>query len=207
MGYDDGFLEDTLTPKLPFKKGYTDWLDRWKQSHTPKLWLQNSCVWYSQIITQNLGQKKFKNYVQKLAYGNQDVSGDIGKDNGLTNCWLSSSLEISPYEQITFLKKLLNNEHPVNFKAHEMTRKIMFVQALKNGWHLYGKTGNGALLAQDKIAKLDRQVGWFVGWIEKGPRKIVFAHLIVDDEKQDTYASLRAKSAAIAYLEKSPKTC
>jgi len=207
MGYDDEFLKNNKNPELPFKEGYVDWLDRWKQPHTPELWLKNSCVWYSQIITKHLGKNKFKNYVKQLEYGNQDVSGDLGKNNGLTNCWLSSSLEISPHEQITFLKKLLNNQHPVSRKAHDKTKEIMFVETLDNGWNLYGKTGNGNLLAKDRVTKLDRQMGWFVGWIEKGPRKIAFARLIVDDEKQETYASLRAKSAAIAYLEKFPKTC
>ncbi|WP_373369869.1 penicillin-binding transpeptidase domain-containing protein, partial [Klebsiella aerogenes] len=33
---------------------------------------------------------------QKFEYGNQDVSGDSGKHNGLTQSWLMSSLTISP---------------------------------------------------------------------------------------------------------------
>jgi beta-lactamase class D len=195
MGYDAGFLINEDSPTLPFKNGYVDWLDQWKQDHTPRLWLKNSCVWYSQIITQHLGMEKFKNYVEKLDYGNGDVSGDLGKKNGLTNCWLSSSLRISPHEQIVFLQKLLNNQHPVSTKAQETTKHIMFVEDLENGWKLYGKTGNGHLLADDHSTKLERQIGWFVGWIEKEGRQLVFAYLIVDEDKQETYASYRAKNA------------
>ncbi len=46
-----------------------------------------------------------------------------GKNNGLTNAWLSSSLEISPEEQIAFLQKLAADQLPVSLKAQEMTKK------------------------------------------------------------------------------------
>ncbi|ASX27927.1 hypothetical protein BA173_03570 [Rickettsia sp. MEAM1 (Bemisia tabaci)] len=52
-----------------------------------------------------------------FSYGNQDTSGDKGKNNGLTNAWLSSSLEISPEEQIAFLQKLAADQLPVSLKA------------------------------------------------------------------------------------------
>ncbi|UZW38578.1 penicillin-binding transpeptidase domain-containing protein [Rickettsia conorii] len=63
MGYDDGFLIDETHPKLPFKEGYADYLEVWKQPQTPKDWMKNSCVWYSQIITKELGIEKFRDYV------------------------------------------------------------------------------------------------------------------------------------------------
>ncbi|MFA1687981.1 penicillin-binding transpeptidase domain-containing protein [Candidatus Rickettsia barbariae] len=63
MGYDDGFLIDETHPKLPVKEGYADYLEVWKQSQTPKDWMKNSCVWYSQIITKEVGMEKFRDYV------------------------------------------------------------------------------------------------------------------------------------------------
>lgn len=100
MGYDSGVLIDANHPEWEFKEGYVDWFDQWKRSYTPAFWIKNSCVWFSQVLTKKLGMLKFKTYVKKFIYGNQDVSGDKGKNNGLTNSWLSSSLEISPEEQI-----------------------------------------------------------------------------------------------------------
>ena len=114
MGYNEGILIDENNPKVKFKEGYVDWLDNWKQTYYPNLWIKNSCVWYSQFITKKLGFKKFKNYVNKLNYGNGNVSGDKGKSNGLTNAWLSSSLKISPIEQLKFLEKLISNKLPVS---------------------------------------------------------------------------------------------
>lgn len=194
MGYDDGLLIDETHPELPFQKGYVDWLDAWKQSHHPAIWMKNSCVWYSQVLTQKLGTEKFKNYLHKFNYGNQDVSGDKGKNNGLTNCWLSSSLEISPEEQVAFLQSLVARKIPISPKAHEMTKNILFLEELPNGWKLYGKTGSGSQLTKDRAEKLKLQHGWFVGWIEKDGRAIVFAKHIADDKEQDIYASLRAKA-------------
>lgn len=40
-----------------------------------------------------------------------------------------------------------------------------------------------------------RQVGWFVGFVRKEEKVITFAYLIVDDQKQESYASIRAKAA------------
>ncbi len=194
MGYDAGILEDETHPQWLFKKGYPAYFEKWKEPHNPSLWMKNSCLWYSQVLTQKLGIENFTDYVVKFNYGNQDVSGDKGKNNGLTNSWLSSSLEISPEEQLVFLQKLLDNKLPVSLKAHEMTRNIMFIEELPHGWKLYWKTASGLLLSRDRTEKLYIKHGWFVGWIQKNSRIIVFATHITDDKHQDTYAGPRAKA-------------
>ena len=61
------------------------------------------------------------------------------------------------------------------------------------GWKLYGKTGNDKQLDKNGL-KTDLQHGWFVGWIEKDGEIIIFANHIVDDKKQDLFASFRAKN-------------
>ena len=60
---------------------------------------------------------------------------------------------------------------------------------LDDGWQLYGKTGNCSQLPPEK----EKQVGWFVGFVKKENEFIPFVELIADDEKQDSFASLRAK--------------
>lgn len=202
MGYDSGVLKSEEQPAWKFQDVYTDFLPVWKQDQTPKSWMKNSCVWYSQVLTKELGLQKFRDYVTRLNYGNMDISGDKGKDNGLSNSWLSSSLEISSLEQVGFLEKLLADTLPVNAYAHQMTRNIMFIENLKNGWALYGKTGSGFLLSVDRAQKLEIKHGWFVGWIEKSDRKIVFVNHITDDKKENTHAGLRAKDDAKERLVK-----
>lgn len=186
MGYNDGILQTETTPKWKFKKGYTDSIDLWKQDHDPILWMKHSCVWFSQVLTQKLGMQKFKQYVKNFDYGNQDVSGDKGKNNGLTRSWLSSSLQISPKEQLDFLVKLIDNKLPVSAKAHQMTKNILFIEDLDNGWKFYGKTGCGDLLKEDGTHDTNNHLGWFVGWIEnvQQNRKIIIVHYREDAEKE-----------------------
>jgi beta-lactamase class D len=71
----------------------------------------------------------------------------------------------------------------------------MYQEALANGWMLYGKTGNGSQLDADGNKIQDRQVGWFVGFVRKGDKVITFTYLIADEDKQTSYASVRAKAA------------
>lgn len=195
MGFDTGILIDETNPMWDFDPSYVDWLDRWKQPHGPKLWFSNSCVWYSQLITRKLGMKRFKRYTKCFNYGNQNTSGDSGMNNGLTNCWLSSSLSISPKEQIDFLNKLIANKLPVSINGQSKTKNLMYQEVLPSGWDLYGKTGSGLQVDADGRKIKDRQVGWFIGFVCKDKRIITFAYLIVDEDKKDTYASLRAKAS------------
>lgn len=185
MGYDAGILINETHPEWPFKKGYSDYLSIWKQPHNPQLWLQNSCVWYSQLITQKLGMTRFKHYVHAFNYGNQDVSGDKGAHNALTRSWLSSSLRISPAEQIEFLSRLTNNQLPVSQHALDATKNILFVDNLQDGWMLFGKTGAGYFLKDDGSRQADKQIGWFVGWMQKDSRKVFFVQYVEEMNNKD----------------------
>jgi beta-lactamase class D len=196
MGYDSGIFTDAKNPEWPFKNGYDLFINVCKGDHNPSTWMRDSCVWYSQVLTEKLGIEKFKGYIEKFDYGNKNVSGDNGKDNGLSNSWLSSSLEISPEEQVSFLEKFVDHKLPVHNNAYEMTKNILYKEELSGGWKLYGKSGNACLLNDDKTKKLDIQHGWFVGWIEKNHRKIIFASHIVDNQKEEGFASFRAKHFA-----------
>lgn len=189
MGFDAGILFDEHTPLIPFKPGYVDWMESWKQPQDPTSWIKNSCVWYSQLITPQLGMEKFKAYVAAFNYGNQDLSGDPGKNNGLTNAWLGSSLTISADEQVAFIQKLVTSKLSVSARAQEMTRRILFFEDLVDGWKLFGKTGSGPVHLQDGSTKI---LGWFVGWVQKGTRTITFAYHNTYDPTGETPAGVRA---------------
>ena len=125
MGYDSGVLRDEHSPVLPFKQGYVDWRPVWRQAHDPSSWMKESVVWYSQQITLQLGEERFASYVKQFGYGNADVSGDPGKNNGLSESWLGSSLRISPDEQIGFLRRVLNRELGVKPQAYAMSAALV----------------------------------------------------------------------------------
>lgn len=193
MGFDSGILNNETTPSWSMPQGEDPYINACKGPHNPQTWIRDSCLWYSRLVTKELGTKKFQQYVNQFSYGNQDVSG------GLRNAWVSSSLKISPNQQTQFLQSLVDQKFSLRNRAYEKTKNIMRIQELPGGWKLYGKTGNGSL--QDHEGKAtELQQGWFVGYIEKGSRTIVFASHLVDTQKQNTFASLRAKNNAMVKL-------
>ena len=175
MGYDTNILTNEQTPQWDFHDGYTDLLPIWKASQTPSSWIKNSCVLYSQLLTPLIGKTPISDYLAKFDYGNQDFSGDPGKNNGLSNAWLSSSLKISPLQQVQFLKKIIRSSLPVSQNALDMTKNIILIETLPNGWKLFGKTG-----ATSTTLEKDRQLGWFIGWVEKNELSYPFALVIQD---------------------------
>ena len=86
MGYDSDILIDDKNPSFNSKN---DWIvddmvvpflfDSWNGDINPALWIKDSVVWYSQVVMTNLGTKKFSDYIKKIKYGNEDISGDFNK--------------------------------------------------------------------------------------------------------------------------------
>lgn len=187
MGYDSGFLKDEHAPKLPFREGYLDWRDNWKEATDPTKWMRDSVVWYSQQITTSLGKDRFAAYTSLFQYGNADVSGDA-KTDGLTMSWISSSLRISPLEQLTFLGKMVNRQLGVSQHAYDMTAALTTFGRLPGGWDVNGKTGAAS------------GYGWYVGWASRGPRALVFARLIQKDitQPKDISVGVLARDGFIA---------
>ena len=201
MGFDAGILKNEDEPAWPYRPEYKSWNEAWKATKTPRSWLKDSVVWYSHVLTRELGAERFKRYADSFQYGNRDVSGDKGKANGLTRAWLSaSSLQISPIEQIAFMSRLLKRELPASDKAVDLTLAIMPSFPLPDGWTAYGKTGTGFQPLRDGTFDRSRQFGWFVGWAQKGERRILFARLIRDERKESSVASFRARDGLLAEL-------
>ena len=199
MGYDSGFLTDEHLPALPFHDGYVDYMPSWKATTDPTTWIKNSVVWYSQQLTEWLGEERFRHYVEAFHYGNADVSGDPVRHDGLTHAWLSSSLRISPLEQLEFLHRLITRQLPVSARAYDMTSRITAV-GKANGWELHGKSGNGARVNADGTVDHTRQIGWFVGWASQGERVVAFARCIQDDGPQPEPVAKRAREGMLRDL-------
>jgi beta-lactamase class D len=200
MGYDSGFLTDEHLPAIPYHESSATQDPSWKTTVDPTSWIKNSVVWYSQQLTGWLGQERLTRYVTRFGYGNQDLSGNPGMNDGLTQAWLSSSLRISPLEQAVFLGKVATRQLPVSTRAYEMTGRLLFVGDLPNGWTVRGKTGTGFQMNDDGTADLSRQVGWFVGWAARGKRTIVFVYAVSDEQAQPTRAGLRARDTFMDQL-------
>lgn len=193
IGYESGFLEGAHAPVLSIRSGEPDWGGaEWRRPVDPAGWMKHSVVWYSQRITSVLGRERFAAAVHGLDYGNGDVSGDPGKDNGLLRSWIGSSLKISPVEQIGFLGRLLSGRLPVRRDAAENAIAIIESSMLA-GWRVAGKTGSAYPRAASGQLDRSRGWGWFVGWAVKDGRTYVFARLDQDTSRQKEPGGLRAR--------------
>ncbi|UYY60001.1 class D beta-lactamase [Sphingomonas sp. S2-65] len=172
MGFDAAILRDAHHPAWDYDPAVhraNRAVD--KQRTNPAQWQANSVVWFSQALTRRLGEARFKGYVDRFGYGNRDVRGNPGKRDGLTESWLMSSLAISPDEQVAFLRRMLAHRL-VSAQAHALTEAIVPAFEGAGGWHVRGKTGSG-WLRPDRAEPL----GWFVGWADKGGRRVLFARV------------------------------
>ncbi|NIF82525.1 class D beta-lactamase [Comamonas sp. Tr-654] len=193
MGFDSGLLHSSHRPIWPYRDGYPDWAgDAWKGEIDPANWMKKSVFWYSQQVVKELGQARFESYVTSFEYGNQDASAVQVRHPQSNGAWVMSSLQISPIEQVAFLRRLANRQLPVSAHAYEMTEEITRQDEL-NGWRIYGKTGTGSP-GQDNKYRADQAYGWYVGWARKGAQAMVFVRLIQDEKAQSTNAGLRARS-------------
>ena len=202
MGYHSAILKDAHEPKWDYRAGEPVNTKCDKGMVDPVVWEACSVVWYSQRITMSLGMKRFHAYVQAFDYGNQDVSGNPGKNDGLTHAWLASSLQISADEQIRFLSKFLAGSLPVSAGAHAMTAAILPVFPAEGGWTVHGKTGGGRLLNAQGVADPDKPLGWFVGWADKVGRRVVFARLVIADGSGQPANGTTARAALLAELDR-----
>lgn len=150
-----GVLEDENTViKWDGEKRY---FDEWNKDLSLKEAFNLSAVWYFEKVANELGKEKLTEFINSISYGNCDTSEDIP-------FWLDSSLKISPKEQTTFLKDLLEYNLPIDKKVIFVLKQVMDKGSI-NGGTLYGKTGTSG----------ENNVGWFVGFYEKESEKIYFA--------------------------------
>lgn len=128
------------------------WPESWAGNQSLRSGLKNSVVWFYQQIAEQVGKDNYKNFLYRMNYGNQDISGPLNR------FWLSSTLKISADEQINFLKSFYNNDFNLSDDAVDLVKEIMLLEETTD-YKLYGKTGGGSL-SEDKF------IGWLVGFVE-----------------------------------------
>jgi len=148
-------------------------IPEWNRDHTLRSAIKYSVVWYYRELAKRVGDQRMKQWITKLNYGNQDISG------GIDRFWLASSLRISADEQIEFLKKFYLEQLGVSQRSTRIVKEIITLEKT-NDYQLSGKTGGGS------IAK-DTYLGWFVGYLESKGNVYFFATNL----EGDSFAAIR----------------
>ncbi len=145
--------------------GVTRSVAAWNQDHSLRSGFKVSAVWFYQEMARRIGQERMQHYVNLVGYGNKDLRG------GIDLFWLTGELRITPREQIAFLVRLYQNKLPFSQRTMDLVKDI-FIFEQGEGYVLRAKTGWAG------------QVGWFVGYVERGEQTYFFA-LNIDVVKND----------------------
>jgi beta-lactamase class D len=159
IALETGVVQGPETP-LPWD-GQTYPVPDWNRDHTLASAMRVSCVPCFRDVARKIGPERMQDWLTRLDYGNRDGSG------GDELFWLRGRIRISPLEQVEFVRRLERGELPI----HAHTRDVVLdVLRLEGG--LYGKTGSTG--PEDPPPA----IGWFVGFVAQGDRRVYFATLI-----------------------------
>lgn len=195
MGYDTGFLRNEREPALSPPPG-----EAGGEPLTPRGWVLTGAPWYGAAIARAVGPERLATYLRAFAYGNENLSGDPGVKDGFAQAWLSSSLAISPREQVDFLRKMLNGGLTVAPESVGRTIALLKQPESPAGYELYGASGTGYQRLADAALDRTRPLGWFVGWAEKDGRTFVFVRFMSLDIAVDEPLGARARRQTLGAL-------
>ena len=148
----------------------------WNRDQTLESAIRMSAVWVFQQFATAIGRDRELEYLKKFGYGSAAFEHD------LTSFWLNGDLQISPLEELAFLRRMFRYDLPVDrahidaVKADLTMPRGKFVNAA--GVHEFVlrwpadtivrvKSGNGTVNGE--------QVSWLVGALESGGQQYVFA--------------------------------
>ncbi|MCY6381074.1 class D beta-lactamase [Hoeflea prorocentri] len=137
----------------------------WERDMTLGEAMKVSNVAVFQEVARRVGLDGYQEWLSTLGYGNEQVGSDVER------FWLRGPLAISPVEQAEFAARLASGTLPASKSSQSTVRDLLLVG--RNGQdRLYAKTG-WSISAKP-------QIGWWVGWVEKGDGSIYAFALTID---------------------------
>ena len=108
-------------------------------------------------------------------YLKQSNYGELQHPFDTTTFWLDGSLQVSAFEQVHFLKNIIQHLLPFKQTAYDTLQQIMLVEKTP-AYSLWAKTGWATRGAP--------QVGWYVGYVETSTDTWIFAlNMVIQSEK------------------------
>ncbi len=138
--------------------------------------LQLSTNWFYDSVAKEIGHDRMKLWLNKLGYPCNSIDDK-------NRFWVEEGFEITPQEQIEFFKKIHDNALPLEARTLDITKSIM--QRYDTlGVKIFAKTGWGETPREN--------IGWYVGWVEKGDEINYFATCIQQpDPNSENFGAMR----------------
>ncbi len=180
--------------------GEVFWNEDWNHDIDFHEAFRASCVWYFREVVDEIGQEKMQEELNRLRYGNCDISDWEGRLNtnnsnrALTGFWIESSLAVSPIEQTAVMERIFGEESAYSGKTLDALKQVMLVPDLgadvdDSNISIYGKTGMG----KDQGVVVD---AWFTGFAEHEGRNIYFCAYLGRNDGMNVSSAI-AKDIAI----------
>jgi bla regulator protein BlaR1 len=173
------------------------WNEKWNQDIDFSGAFRESCVWYFREVINEIGQERMKEELERLEYGNKDISDWQGQQNtnnknpALTGFWIESSLLISPKEQTEVLERIFGADSVYSKEIQDELKQVMAVQGQDNPT-VYGKTGMGK--AHGVVVD-----AWFAGFAETEKGNLYFC-VYLGENKEGNVSGTAAKEIAVEIL-------
>ena len=155
-----------------------------------------SCVWYFREVIDEIGKDKMQEELNRLQYGNCDLSdwnGQLNTNNSnpaLTGFWIESSLLISPKEQVDVMKRIFSVPTDYSEETLNQLKQVMLLsEQEETDISFYGKTGMGK--AHGVVVD-----AWFTGFADAADKRIYFCVYFGESDNQDV-SSAKARETAV----------
>lgn len=172
------------------------WNEDWNKDIDFREAFRTSCVWYFRQVIDDIGKDRMQKELEKLQYGNCDISdweGSLNTNNNnraLTGFWIESSLRISPKEQTAVMERIFGGNSDYSEETQNQLKQVMLVpEQDRADLSLYGKTGMGK--ANGVVVD-----AWFTGIAESTEGTIYFCVRLGETEELDVSSTV-AKEIAI----------
>lgn len=121
-----------------------------------------SCVPVYQELARRIGMDSYRKAFGDLDYGRADLSGQR-----VDSFWLDEQgHKVTAEEQVRFLTRFYRGQVPFSRRTQDLVKDIMVTEK-EPGYTLRGKTGY--------LYSTQPEIGWYVGWLERGDEAYVFA--------------------------------
>ncbi|MDE7272865.1 MAG: class D beta-lactamase [Lachnospiraceae bacterium] len=186
-----------IEPKDSVRKwsGEVFWNEDWNRDIDFGEAFRTSCVWYYRQVVNDIGKDAMQRELEKLHYGNCDLSDWEGRLNtnnnnrALTGFWIESSLLISPKEQVEVMERIFSENADYSKETQKELKQVMLVGQDEADIPIYGKTGMG--MAEGIVVD-----AWFTGFAEDTDGNIYFCVYLGRTDGKNVSSSL-ARDIAI----------
>lgn len=172
------------------------WNEDWNKDIDFSDAFRASCVWYFREVIDEIGPDRMQEELNKLSYGNCNISdwnGELNNNNNnpaLTGFWIESSLLISPKEQTEVMERIFGDSADYSEETQNQLKQVMLLPETDDSNILiYGKTGTG--MSYGVVVD-----SWFTGFADIPEKRIYFCVYLGETDNQNV-SSARAREIAV----------